>query len=407
MANCGDGDTGRPFGGKSVNAGGYGREGDALCAMFFRQQQGMAVAIGQQIVLIRMAALPDGTDGMDYPFRRQPVTPGDFRLACIASTKCAAFGQKFGAGCTVNGTVHTTAAEQGAVGGIDDCIDIQRGDIGLQAFQKRFHGEKCSGNCTCRRKVARPPCRSLLFKEVPMKRLLLLFILLLPSVAQSGDNRFIAPAQVERISQQLAAVGLQVDGIRPAPISGLYEVVSQGQVYYTDRTGKYLIIKGEIIDTEARMNLTAARMAEINRVDWDSLPLDKAIVSGDPNGAEVAVFTDPDCPYCRRLEAELKDVKGLKVYTFLYPLAQLHPDARAKSDAIWCARDRHKALQQVMLEDKALPKATCATPVDEVIALAEKLQIFGTPTAIARNGIKRPGAPSGAEFADWVKANQK
>jgi len=240
-----------------------------------------------------------------------------------------------------------------------------------------------------------------------MKRFLLLFILLLPAVAQSAGNHDIAPAQAEQITRQLATVGLQVDGIRPTPIAGLLEVESKGQVYYTDRAGNYLIIKGEIFDTRTRENLTAERVAQINKVDWDSLPLDKAIVSGDPNGAEVAVFTDPECPYCRQLESELKKVKGLKIYTFLYPLTDLHPQARAKADAIWCAKDQHKALHAVMLEEKSLPAATCATPVSEIIELAEKLQIYGTPTSIARNGVKRPGGAPAAEYVEWVKANQK
>lgn len=240
-----------------------------------------------------------------------------------------------------------------------------------------------------------------------MKRLLFLFALLLPMAAQSADNRFIAPAQVEQISSQLAAVGLKVDSVLPTPIHGLYEVASGGQIYYTDSTGKYLIVKGEIFETLSRTNLTAERLAEINKVDWNSLPLDKAVVSGDPNGAEVAIFTDPDCPYCRRLEAELQNAKGIKVYTFLYPLTQLHPQAQAKADSIWCAKDRHKALQDVMIHNKNLPKAECKTPVAELIQLAEKLQIFGTPTSIARNGIKRPGAPTAADLVEWVKANQK
>lgn len=240
-----------------------------------------------------------------------------------------------------------------------------------------------------------------------MKHLLLLFVLLLPAVAQSGDNRFIAPAQAAQITGQLSAVGLKVDGIRPSPINGLYEVESGGQIYYSDRSGKYLIVKGEIFNTTTRENLTAGRLAQINRINWSDLPLEKAIVSGDPNGAEVAVFTDPDCPYCRQLEAELKNAKGIKVYTFLYPLTQLHPDARAKADAIWCAKDQHKALQDVMLGDASLPAATCETPTTEIIALAEALKIFGTPTSIARNGIKRSGGVSAAEYVEWVKANQK
>ncbi|MFQ5581589.1 MAG: DsbC family protein [Mariprofundaceae bacterium] len=196
---------------------------------------------------------------------------------------------------------------------------------------------------------------------------------------------------------------IRVDAIRPAPIEGLYEIQSGKNLYYTDRDGRHLIAGGHIFNTSTKEDLTAARLEEINRIDWSVLPLDKAIVSGDPNGLEMAVFTDPDCPYCRKLEIELDQLQGIKVYTFLYPLTKLHPKARGKAESIWCAKDQHKALKQIMLENKSLPKTSCETPIDALQLIGQQLNIHGTPTMIARDGRIFAGMKQAAQIKEWLR----
>lgn len=200
---------------------------------------------------------------------------------------------------------------------------------------------------------------------------------------------------------------MQVDEVRTTPMDGVYEIRTGVQLFYGNASGTYVIAGGNIFDTKTRENLTKARLEEINKVDWKILPLDKAIVSGDLNAEKaIAVFTDPDCPYCRRLEEELKQIdSGVKVYTFLFPLESLHPDAKAKSESIWCAEDQHEALLKVMLEDQSLPKATCATPVSEVQELGRSLGISGTPTVIASDGRKFSGYKRAAELKAWLLNN--
>lgn len=206
---------------------------------------------------------------------------------------------------------------------------------------------------------------------------------------------------LQRLSPQLVA-----QDVRPLDaIPGLYEVRIGDNIFYTDASGDHMI-SGHIFDTATRTDLTQARIEDVNRVDWSTLPLNNAIVSGDPKGKPVAVFTDPDCPFCRHLEKEMPNVKGVKVYTFLMPLESIHKQARGKSEAIWCAKDKHKALQAVMLDDKHaadLKSKECKTPVDENIALAEKLGINGTPTLIAGDGRKHAGGFSAAQLEAWVK----
>jgi len=208
-------------------------------------------------------------------------------------------------------------------------------------------------------------------------------------------------ANVARLSPNF-----KVDAIKPLDaIPGLYEIRSHNNIFYTDSSGNHLI-SGHIFSTRDHKDLTAARLEDINRVDWKTLPLQDAIVSGDPNGTPVAIFTDPECPYCRRLEHELPRVKGVKVYTFLFPLVQIHPEARAKAEAIWCSKDQHKTLQDIMLKGVPLNQiksSICKTPIDNNLKLAANLGITGTPTIIAHDGRKHAGGMSADQLTKWAK----
>jgi len=221
-----------------------------------------------------------------------------------------------------------------------------------------------------------------------MKSLLLILALSLPLNAFAGDNNDVDQKTKQAISASL--VGMPIRDISVTPITGLYEVQSGDKIYYTNSTGEYLI-SGHMYNTLDKKDLTASRLAEVNRINWSDLPLEDAIVSGPKDGLKMAVFTDPDCPYCKRLEKNLKTETGIRVYTFLFPLTQLHPDAYEKSKSIWCAKDQHQAMTDVMIDGKTLPKATCKTPIDDNMKLAAKLNVMGTPTIFAEDGRKYVG----------------
>lgn len=180
--------------------------------------------------------------------------------------------------------------------------------------------------------------------------------------------------------------------VREAEVEGLYEVVMRNNVAYTDKTGRYFII-GRMLDMQTQTDLTAERQAEANKLDFDSLPLKDAIkkVKGD-GSRRMAVFTDPDCPYCKRLEGELAKMDNVTIYIFPYPLEQLHPDAVRKSVAIWCAKDNVKAWDDFMLKGVLPPDGKCANPISKIIEFGQKLGINGTPTIIMGNGRKVSGA---------------
>lgn len=187
----------------------------------------------------------------------------------------------------------------------------------------------------------------------------------------------------------------KVDKVTKTPYAGLYEVFMGGQIIYTDEKMSYIIAEGVLVDAKTKKNITEERMSELTKVDFASLPLDQAIkvVKGD-GSRKLVVFSDVDCPFCKRLERnELANITDVTIYTFLYPIEQLHPDAANKSKLIWCAKDRVKAWDDWIMRD-ILPKAagTCDVPLENIGALARKLGVTSTPTLIFADGKRMLGA---------------
>lgn len=186
--------------------------------------------------------------------------------------------------------------------------------------------------------------------------------------------------------------GMEITSISKTPYGGLYEVVADGQIAYTTADAKYLVL-GNVIDLASKRNITAARNAKLMEVKWSTLPLANAIKEVRGNGSrKLAVFSDADCPYCRKLEPELEKLTNVTIYTFLYPIEGLHPEAVPTSKKIWCEKDRLKAWKAYMLKgEEPKSKGDCANPVDETVALGARLRIGGTPTLILENGQRIPG----------------
>lgn len=187
----------------------------------------------------------------------------------------------------------------------------------------------------------------------------------------------------------------KVDSVTKAGYGGLYEVFMAGQILYTDEKLTFLIAEGRLVDPKTKKDITGERLEELTKIDFSSLPLDQAIKVVKGNGSrKLVVFSDVDCPYCKRLERnELANLTDVTVYTFLYPLQQLHPDAVAKSKSIWCSPNRVKAWQDWILNDQ-LPKSTgaCDVPLERVGDLARKIGVTSTPTLIFADGKRMMGA---------------
>jgi thiol:disulfide interchange protein DsbC len=232
------------------------------------------------------------------------------------------------------------------------------------------------------------------------------------SLALAATLMFAATAQANEsvirkaLTQQFP--GANIASVTKTPYSGLFEVYLDGQLIYVDAKAQY-VFAGDVIDLKNRTNLSQARLNQLQAVKWDTLPLNNALKTVKGKGErKLVVFSDVDCPYCRKFEAELAKVDNITVYTFLYPIEGLHPKAVQTSKQIWCAPDRNKAWDDYITRG-TVPKneGKCANPVDATIALGGKLNVTGTPTLIFANGIRVPGMVPAAQLERLLAVNAK
>jgi thiol:disulfide interchange protein DsbC len=178
----------------------------------------------------------------------------------------------------------------------------------------------------------------------------------------------------------------KIESLRQTPFLGLYEIVIGNEIFYTDKNAEHFFF-GHIIDTKTRASLTSQRMQEImqaRRIPLDSLPLEFAIKTVKGNGERtLVVFTDPHCPYCKKLEKDLVDVTDVTIYTLLYPVLN---GSVKRATEIWCSNDRLKAWDDFMLRDIEPTGKDCETPISTLIQVGQKNNVSGTPTLVFADG---------------------
>jgi hypothetical protein len=81
------------------------------------------------------AAMPNRSDRMDDMPRRKPVSSGDLGVAGFAATKRAAFGEQLRSGGTMDRAIDAASAKQRDIGGVDDGINAQAGNVGDDDFE--------------------------------------------------------------------------------------------------------------------------------------------------------------------------------------------------------------------------------------------------------------------------------
>ncbi len=232
-----------------------------------------------------------------------------------------------------------------------------------------------------------------------MKKLLTLATLTLACFSATQSFADSKPADnsalKSKVELKVPALMGHIKTITPINVWDLYEIdTDDHQVIYVDKEVKYFF-SGSLYQADKMINLTQERLDILNAVDWKTLPLSTAIKRVKGNGKrQMVIFSDPDCPYCRKLEEEIKGLDNVTIYTFLFPITELHPEAALRSTQIWCAKDKAKAWDDYMLTQKIDNENThCDTStLTKHHQLGEKLGIQGTPGIIFKNGKKVEGA---------------
>ena len=233
------------------------------------------------------------------------------------------------------------------------------------------------------------------------KNLVLILMSLTCGVALADE------ASVKKLVE--AKLGNAVQSVVKTPYGGLYEVYVDKNLHYTDEKVSFLIY-GVLVDTKTDRNVTEQRMRKLTALKVRDLPpLNMAIkrVKGDGK-RQLMVFSDPQCPFCKKLEVELDKISNVTIYVFPFPLEAKFPGSVGLAKSIWCSTDRAKAWEDWMLRAlRPSGRTDCANPVDQMDAFATKLNVDTTPTLVfADGGVLRQlvGAPDIERFLNETPA---
>jgi thiol:disulfide interchange protein DsbC len=202
--------------------------------------------------------------------------------------------------------------------------------------------------------------------------------------------------------------GAEAKVLEAKDLGSIYEVVASfpgrdKQIFYVTKDGAYLLTGGNLINKD-KVNLTKERFDEVNKVDVAKLPLQDAIKVTKGSGAKkIFLFTDVDCPYCRKGYEWLKTQNDYTLYVFFFPLP-MHPQATEKSVKVLCDKDPVGALEAAH-GDQGPAGEKCEAGeklLEKHKTVANELGINSTPLFITDSGLRLSGFNQKA-LQDYLK----
>lgn len=196
--------------------------------------------------------------------------------------------------------------------------------------------------------------------------------------------------------------------IEETNFKGVYEVIEKNpiQSFFVSEDGRYLI-QGGIIDLITRQKMPeSGKLKQLKKAIIDSInEQDKIIFKAENEKHIVHVFTDVDCPFCRKLHAQMPKMNelGITVKYLASPLASLHPTAQGTMEKIWCAKNRIAAMDDYK-KYKTIPDSNpCKNPVAAQLKIATQLGVNGTPAIFLSDGTHIPGYSPADRLLQTIK----
>jgi thiol:disulfide interchange protein DsbC len=229
--------------------------------------------------------------------------------------------------------------------------------------------------------------------------------LLTCTVVRAGDES----EEITAIKQLLIETQpeMAIETVGKSPVEGLYEVTTKaGQTIYVSHDARFFI-PGDLYEAQADglVNLGESKRNVIRR---DKIAaLDEAdMVVYEPEGerkATVTVFTDVDCPYCRKLHAEVEALNemGIAVRYLAFPRTGLNTETHIKMISTWCAPDR-QAMMTSAKRGGEVPKADCVNPIASQYQLGREVGVTGTPALVLEDGTMLPGYVPAATLGSYL-----
>ena len=214
---------------------------------------------------------------------------------------------------------------------------------------------------------------------------------------------------VKALQANLAASGIDENIISAVPtdMDEIYWVTAEGlPSFFTDKSGKH-IIQGQIIAVGGETPVDISATLVSNTAQEALAAVDKKEMVIYPATGEtkavIYAFTDADCGYCRKLHSEMDDInaRGIEVRYLAWPRSQ---ESIPKMEAIWCSEDRNAAMDQAKAGAN-IQAPSCASPVQEHMALGARLGVRGTPAVFTESGQQIGGYLPAAQLAEAAGAN--
>jgi thiol:disulfide interchange protein DsbC len=202
-----------------------------------------------------------------------------------------------------------------------------------------------------------------------------------------------APAKDPRAEVASHIAGARAEELRATAVAGIYELTRGADVVYVTADGKYAFT-GDLVELASDKNLTEQRRRELRVKAIGNFPESEMVIFGpkDPKYT-VTVFTDVDCPYCRKLHSQIATYNhlGIRVRYLLYPRTGPNTEAWTKAEQVWCSGDRNAALTRAKLGEELKTKPCTDNPVARSYALGQQFALEGTPAIIMPDGEMLPG----------------
>ena len=209
----------------------------------------------------------------------------------------------------------------------------------------------------------------------------------------------VSHASVETLKVKLGQQypNVKIDDLKATEMQGLYSGTLDNQIVYVNEQAEHIFV-GSMIRLKDQRNLTKdLAVQQQPLIDIQKLPLNDAIKTVKGTGKrQLVVFSDPNCPYCKTLDANLAQLNDVTIYTFLYPIKT---QSIIPSKQVWCSPNKAYAWQNLMAKGvQPTAVATCETPIERNLLLGKQLGLTGTPVIIFSNGQKAMGAYSSVEI---------
>ncbi|THT98418.1 DsbC family protein [Lampropedia puyangensis] len=200
---------------------------------------------------------------------------------------------------------------------------------------------------------------------------------------------------------------VSVSEINTSPIEGVYEIVTNNDVFYSDRAGRYAFIEGRLVDMQNRIDMTQERLVEVNRIPFDDLPLHLAIKEVRGNGSRTfAVFEDALCPICQVFTKFIDQLDDVTIYRFPFPV--ISKDSAGPARVAWCSADKAATWHATMNGSRPQGDQTCdVSGLVDILKVGEKYEINSTPTVVLLNGKRLVGATPPEQFIDEINKSVK